>query len=189
MILQLADERKLSLDAKLPEIPDEAVVGWLRHADGISIRYRNFIDLSPIFKEVEGKVIEGSPVLDTTLAAERIDAAAGVMSTLRDLLKFGRALFRGDLLSEQSRRFLMAAAEGMADLDEGESRVWAMQAARKPYGVIVYKGGDRPGGATAVLAFHPKSDAIFAAFVNSFGHFDESDFLLDVVCLSAVGAP
>ena len=43
--------------------------------------------------------------LNTSAAAERIDAAGGLIITLNDLHKFASALFRGNLLSTKSRAF------------------------------------------------------------------------------------
>lgn len=147
---------------------------------------RDFIAISPIFHAVPGRTVDGVDLLNTTLAQERIDGAGGILSTLPDLVKFGDALFAGRLLSPESQKFLLASAEGLDAAPVGESRVWAMQADHKEYGVIVHKGGDGPGGATATLGYHPQTKTVFAAFTNSFGHFDESDFLLDDVMATAV---
>lgn len=149
--------------------------GYLHYSKDLSETFA----VSPIFKPVPGRSKDGVPLLNTTRAAERIDAAGGIMSTLSDLLKFGEALFKGGMLSEQSAQFLMAAGDGLTVAPIGETRTRAMQAARKRFGEVLYKEGDGPGGTTAVLAFHPRSSAVFAAFTNSFGHFDEADFLLD----------
>lgn len=162
--------------------PRKCVQGYMYASQNI----REFITISPIFKPVPGRTMDGVELLNTTLAQERIDGAGGILSTLPDLLKFGEALFRGKLLSEESQNFLLASAEGMDAEPVGESRVWAMQADHKEFGVIVHKGGDGPGGATATLAYHPQSKTVFAGFTNSFGHFDEADFLLDDVMAAAV---
>ena len=103
------------------------------------------------------------------------------MTTLPDLLKYASALFRRKLLSPKSQAFLMSVAEGMNDQPLGKKRVWAMQAIRKPYGVLVYKEGDGPGGVNTLMAYNPSNDEIYLGFTNIFGYFNEVDFLMDEV--------
>jgi hypothetical protein len=69
----------------------------------------------------------------------------------------------------------------MNDQPAGKKRVWAMQAIRKPYGVLVYKEGDGPGGVNTLMAYNPSTDEIFLGFTNIFGYFNEVDFLMDEV--------
>ena len=142
---------------------------------------REIISLSPIYKPVPQLTSDLGPVYNTTLASERLDAAGGVISTLPDLMKFGAALFRGKLLSAVSQTFLTAAGAGMDSLDLSKQRTWTLQAARKRYGVVLYKEGDGPGGTTAVLIYLSSQDRIVAGFTNSFGYFNEVDFILDEV--------
>lgn len=142
---------------------------------------RSAIKISALFKPVPGEKRSGGELLNTTLAAERIDAAAGLVTTLPDLLKFASALFRGKLLSSQSQKFMMAAGEGMQDQPLNKKRVWAIQSTRKPFGVLVYKEGDGPGGVNTLMAYRPATDEIYAGFTNIFGYFDEVDFLIDDV--------
>ena len=114
------------------------------------------------------------------------------MTTLPDLLKYASALFRGKLLSPKSQAFMMSAAEGMDVEPVGTKRVWALQAIRKSYGVLVYKEGDGPGGVNTLMAYHPSTDEIFLGFTNIFGYFDEVDFLMDHVIgplLASTGKP
>jgi CubicO group peptidase (beta-lactamase class C family) len=145
--------------------------GYLLPTDEI----KSFIAINPMFRPA-------GRFLNTTLAAERIDAAAGIVSTLPDLLKFAEALFGGRLLSPESQKFLMAAGDGMDKVDIGEHRTWAMQAIRQPYGTLVYKEGDGPGGVNTLMAFQPATGAIYLGFTNSFGFFDEVDFMMkDVI--------
>ena len=96
-------------------------------------------------------------------------------------MKFGAALFRGKLLSAVSQKFLTAAGAGMDSLDLSTQRTWTLQAAHKRYGVVLYKEGDGPGGTTAVLIYLASQDRIVAGFTNSFGYFNEVDFILDEV--------
>ena len=63
----------------------------------------------------------------------------------------------------------------------GTARVWALQSIRQPWGVALYKEGDSPGGVNTLMAYHAASDTILVGFTNSFGHFDEVDFLFDLL--------
>ena len=63
----------------------------------------------------------------------------------------------------------------------GKKRIWAMQAVRKPYGVLVYKEGDGPGGVNTLMAYDLVTHNIFVGFINVFGYFNEVDFLMDDV--------
>jgi CubicO group peptidase (beta-lactamase class C family) len=137
--------------------------------------------VNAMFKPVPGDKRSGGQLLNTTLAAERIDAAGGLVTTLPDLLKYASALFRGKLLSPKSQAFLMSVEEGMNEQPLGKGRIWAMQAIRKPYGVLVYKEGDGPGGVNTLMAYNPSTGEIFLGFVNVFGYFDEIHFLMDEV--------
>jgi D-alanyl-D-alanine carboxypeptidase len=142
---------------------------------------RAVIEPNAMFKPIPGNYGKDVQLLNTTLAAERTDAAGGLVTTLPDLLKFASALFRGKLLSPQSQRFLLSAADGMEAQPLDQKRIWALQAIRKPYGVLVYKEGDGPGGVNTLMAYHPATDEIFLGFTNSFGYFNEVDFLMDDV--------
>jgi D-alanyl-D-alanine carboxypeptidase len=164
--------------------PEPTVQGYLLATDEL----RSVINVNAMFKPVPGDKRSGGQLLNTTLAAERIDAAAGLVTTLPDLLKYASALFRGKLLSPKSQTFLMSVAEGMNAEPVGKKRVWAMQAIHERYGVLVYKEGDGPGGVNTLMAYNPSTDEIFLGFTNIFGYFNEVDFLMDEVIggLSAV---
>jgi D-alanyl-D-alanine carboxypeptidase len=157
--------------------PVRTVQGYLLATDEL----RSAINVNAMFKPVPGDKRSGGQLLNTTLAAERIDAAAGLVTTLPDLLKYASALFRGKLLSPKSQAFLMSVAEGMNAQAVGKKRVWAMQASHEPYGVLVYKEGDGPGGVNTLMAYNPSTDEIFLGFTNIFGYFNEVDFLMDDV--------
>jgi len=157
--------------------PVATVQGYLLATDEI----RTAITINPMFKPVPGDKRQGGELLNTTLAAERIDTAGGLVTTLPDLLKFASALFRGKLLSPQSQKIMTSAGDGMADQPIDKKRVWAMQAVRKPYGVLVYKEGDGPGGVNTLMAYRPATDEIYLGFINDFGYFNEVDFLMDNV--------
>ena len=142
---------------------------------------RAAIELNPMFKPVAGNYGKDVQLLNTTLAAERTDAAAGLITTLPDLLKFASALFRGKLLSPPSQKFLLSVTAGMELQPLENKRVWALQAIHKPYGILVYKEGDGPGGVNTLMAYRPSTDEIFIGFINCFGYFSEVDFLMDDV--------
>jgi D-alanyl-D-alanine carboxypeptidase len=168
--------------------PEPTVQGYLLATDEL----RSAISINAMFKPVPGDKRSGGQLLNTTLAAERIDAAAGVVTTLPDLLKYASALFRGKLLSPKSQAFMMSVAEGMNAEPVGKKRVWAMQAIHKRYGVLVYKEGDGPGGVNTLMAYNPSTDEIFLGFTNIFGYFNEVDFLMDDVIgplLAVTGKP
>jgi D-alanyl-D-alanine carboxypeptidase len=158
-----------------PPVP--TVQGYLRSTKDL----RAVIEPNAMFRPVPGDYGKGVQLLNTTLAAERTDAASGLVTTLPDLLKFASALFRGKLLSSQSQKFLMSSAEGIDAEPFGKKRIWALQAIHKPYGVLVYKEGDGPGGVNTLMAYRPATDEIFLGFTNSFGYFDEVDFMMDDV--------
>jgi D-alanyl-D-alanine carboxypeptidase len=119
--------------------------------------------------------------LNTSAAAERIDAAAGLVTTLADLHKFANALFRGKLLSPKSQAFLSAVTGDMVDAEVGKPKTRALQGAVTPFGFVLFKEGDGPGGFNTLMAFHPRSDTIFIGFTNEFGNFDEVDLMMDVM--------
>ena len=54
---------------------------------------RGVIDINPMFKAVPGQTRDGDELLSMTLAAERVDAAGGIVTTLDDLAKFADPLF------------------------------------------------------------------------------------------------
>lgn len=157
--------------------PISTVQGYLLATDEL----RSVISVNAMFKPVAGDKRPAGQLLNTTLAAERIDAAGGLVTTLPDLLKYASALFRGKLLSPKSQAFLMSVTEGMSEQPVGKKRVWAMQAIRKPYGILVYKEGDGPGGVNTLMSYSPATDEIFLGFTNVFGYFNEVDFLMDEV--------
>ena len=142
---------------------------------------RGMIAIHPMFKAVQGQKRGGDQLLNTTLAAERIDAAGGIVTTMDDLAKFASALYRGKLLSAKSQRFLEASLQGLDALPVDKERVWALQAVHKPYGLLLYKDGDGAGGVNTLMAYLPAKDEIFIGFSNSFGFFNEVDFMLNEV--------
>jgi D-alanyl-D-alanine carboxypeptidase len=157
--------------------PLRTVQGYLLATDDL----RSVITVNNMFKPVPGDKRSGGQLLNTTLAAERIDAAGGLVTTLPDLLKYASALFHGKLLTSESQAFLMSVADGMNAQPVGQKRVWAMQAVHKRYGVLVYKEGDGPGGVNTLMAYNPSTGEIFLGFTNIFGYFNEVDFLMDDV--------
>lgn len=157
--------------------PAKTVQGYLLATPDL----RSVIEPNSMFKPVPGDHRKDGQLLNTTLAAERVDAAGGLVTTLRDLVKFASALFRGRLLSPQSQQFMMSAGDDMKSQAIDKKRIWALQAVRKPYGVLIYKEGDGPGGVNTLMAYRPSTDQIYVGFTNIFGNFDEVDFLMDGV--------
>jgi D-alanyl-D-alanine carboxypeptidase len=124
--------------------------------------------------------------LNASIAAERIDAAGGLVTTLADLHKFANALFRGKLLSPKSQAFLSAVKGEMVGAEVGKPKTRTLQGAMTPFGVVVFKEGDGPGGFNTLMAYHPRSDTIFLGFTNEFGNFDEVDTLMMDVMSTAI---
>lgn len=126
--------------------------------------------------------------LNSSVAAESIDAAAGLVTTLPDLHKFAAALFRGKLLSPKSQGFMTAVQGEMAGTAIGKQKTRALQAAATSFGLVLFKSGDGPGGFNTLMAFHVGSGAIFLGFTNQFGDFDEVDVMMTDLMGAAVSA-
>lgn len=122
-------------------------------------------------------------LVDTTAAQERSDGAAGVITTLPELVRFADAFVRGDLLRPASRELVLSVA-GRAE--RGAAALGVLRAYRKPYGLIVTAEGDGPGIHVA-WAMELESRTIAAAAVNLFGRWDESDYLLDEMLAAVLG--
>jgi D-alanyl-D-alanine carboxypeptidase len=167
--------------APVPRI--RTALGYLIATEDI----RAVIRLNPMFKTIAGEKRPEGELYDTTQAAERNDAAGGIVTTLPDLARFARATFGGRLLKPDTQRFLMASGETASALPVNQHRTWTMQAMRKPYGVLVYKEGDGPGGFTTIMAYLPAREQVFLGFTNSFGYFNEVDFMMDEVVGPVVG--
>ncbi len=74
------------------------VQGYLKQSQELD----EFITMHPSFIEV-------SPgLLNTTIAGEKIDAAAGIVSTAHDLLLFAHTLYKGHLLTTESLNWLLS---------------------------------------------------------------------------------
>ena len=157
-------------------IPGNPARGYLKLSDELLA----FMPVHEKFTRVREDLAE------TTAAGERIDAAAGLVTTVGDLHRFGRALFGGELLGEQSQRWLLSVGDGM----EGEEteRVWALRAYRKPCGLVIAAEGDGPGGSNSVLAYHPQTGVVVVTLTNVHGLWFESEFFLDEVVAEAVKA-
>ena len=152
------------------------VQGYLIDSEVIN----NFVDLSPSFERVSDSL------LNTTEAVEQIDASAGMVSTVTDLLKFGEAVYLDNFLSEESRNWLMSIGEGIENDDPGTVRQGVVSVHHKSYGVLYTSLGDGPGGINSMLAFHPESNTVVAAFTNVFGNFNEHDFFIDELIPSTI---
>lgn len=131
-------------------------------------------------------VADSEGFVDTTDAQERSDAAAGLISTAADLVRFARGVVDGRLLAPDSRGLVLEVAERPPSPESSEA-LEVLRSYRKPYGVIVTAEGDGPG-TNVVWAWHPPSNCVVAAAVNQFGRWDENDLLLDVVIPGALEA-
>jgi D-alanyl-D-alanine carboxypeptidase len=158
-------------------LPTRVVQGYMLATPDI----RKAVEINPMFKPVPNQRRPTGELLNTTLAAERIDAACGIVSNLDDMRKFGRALFGQKLLSADSQKFLTAAAQGMESEPMGKRRIRTLQAIRKPYGVLLYKEGDGPGGVNTLMAYQPEKRELYVGFTNIFGNFNEVEFMMDDV--------
>ncbi|MEZ5344916.1 MAG: serine hydrolase domain-containing protein [Pyrinomonadaceae bacterium] len=160
-------EKADPLEFELPA----TVEGYLRRSEELD----SVVTLDPGFKNI------GEGLVNTTSAAERIDAASGIVSTARDLLTFGRAFYDGRLLSERSMRWFFSAGSGIENDPIGTVRQSVAAIHRRKYGVVYASTGDGPGGINATLVYHPKSQTLVVAFTNIFGLFDEIDFMNEAI--------
>ena len=145
------------------------VQGYLKRSEDLD----EFITMHPSFIEVQ------SGLMNTTIAGERIDGGAEMVSTAKDLLLFGEALYKGNLLSSESLNWLLSIGNGIENEALNSKRQGVVSVRNKPYGVLFTSLGDGPGGMNTMLAYHPNSKSIVIAFTNIFGNFDEHDFFMD----------
>jgi D-alanyl-D-alanine carboxypeptidase len=155
------------LQGKRQPIPTPAD-GYLK----LSKELTDAVKMNPGFK------LARPGVLNTSTAAERIDSAGGIVSTLPDLAKFAQALFRGKLLAPPSQDFLFAVAREMAGVAAAKQKTRTLQAAATGFGLVLFKEGDGPGGFNTLMAYHPGTGLIFLGFTNQFGAFDEVDVMM-----------
>ena len=71
-------------------------------------------------------------------------------------------------------------------MSTGTHETRSLQGAMMPYGFVLYKEGDGPGGFNTLMAYHPQSDTLFIGYTNEFGHFDEVDTLMADVMSAAL---
>lgn len=121
----------------------------------------------------------GKQWLDTTSAGERIDGAASIVMNGLDLHRFADAVFRGNLLSAESRSWLLSVAKEVENEEIGSQVQSAIMARRQSWGVVVSAEGDGPGGVHSIVAYDPASEVLVVGLVNSFGLGTEAGFLLD----------
>ncbi len=145
------------------------VQGYLKQSKELN----EFITMHPSFIEVS------SGLLNTTIAGEKTDAAAGIVSTAHDLLLFAHALYKGNLLTTESLNWLLSIGNGIENEGLNSMRQGIVSVRNKSYGVLFTSLGDGPGGMNTMLAYHPKSESIVIAFTNIFGNWDEHDFFMD----------
>jgi len=115
--------------------------------------------------------------LDTTDAQEESDGAAGIVTTMPELVRFARALTIGDLLEENSRALVLQVLD-QAQADR--EALGILRATQTPSGKIAYASGDGPG--TNVLwVYHASARCCVAVAVNQFGRWDEQDVMLETI--------
>lgn len=146
-----------------------SVQGYLQRSEDLDA----LITLDTSFKEVSDGLV------NTTTAVERIDAAAGMVSTAQDLLKFGRALYFEDLLSPKSLEWLLSIGNSIENDEVGTKRQGVVSVRHMKYGILYLSLGDGPGGVNTMLAYHQERKSIVVAFVNVFGQFDEHDYFIN----------
>ena len=145
------------------------VQGYIKQSQELD----EFITMNPSFIEV-------SPgLLNTTIAGEKIDASAGIVSTAHDLLLFAQALYKGHLLTTESLDWLLSIGNGIENEELNSIRQGIVSVRNKSYGVLFTSLGDGPGGMNTMLAYHHQSESIVLAFTNIFGNWDEHDFFID----------
>lgn len=152
-------------------------------------RARGYTVDSRILREIgldPGLVPDEFGLVDTTEAQEKSDGAAGIITTATDLARFALAFTQGELLSENSREFVLKVANRV---DEGaESEVLGVLRGHDfGYGTVVTAEGDGPG-ITVMWVLHIDTGRIVAAATNLFGRWDESEYLLMTVVPSALRA-
>jgi len=81
---------------------------------------------------------------------------------------------------------MTAVAGDMAGIAIGKQKTRALEAAATPFGLVMFKSGDGPGGFNTLMAFHPKTGTIFLGFTNQFGDFDEVDVMMNELMSAAV---
>lgn len=134
------------------------------------------------FIKINASFVEVSPGLfNTTIAGEKIDAAAGMVSTASDLMLYAEALYKGNFLSQESLNFLLSVGKGIENEEPNTVRQGIVTVRNKTYGVLYSSLGDGPGGMNVMLNYHPQSESIIIAFTNVFGNWDELDFMMDEI--------
>jgi D-alanyl-D-alanine carboxypeptidase len=138
----------------------------------------DFITIHPSFTEVN---VDSFTLLNTTSAVERIDASAGMVSTVKDLAVVGRALYKQGLVSKKSLEWLFSVGENLDKEKLHTTRQGIVSVRKKPFGTLYTSLGDGVGGINSMLAYHPESETVIVAFTNIFGNFDEHDFFIDTI--------
>jgi len=116
----------------------------------------------------------------STSGRERNDAAAGVVTTARDLLVFARALLSGDLLGAEALDWLLSPLVDVREASVGSELQHAMRAIRMPYGPLLTLHGDGPG-TNALVAWHEDTDTIVVCLTNVFGLWNEHELFRETV--------
>ncbi len=127
-------------------------------------------------------LIEGEPVNASAIHLSAMGAAAGIVSTTRDLARFADALFGGELLTPATLEEMLAFVPSDRPGIEGGLGVMRLQT---PAGELVGHGGDGPGS-TARMFRLPAADLTVALLSNTGG--DAAEPVADALVVEAVRA-
>jgi D-alanyl-D-alanine carboxypeptidase len=124
--------------------------------------------------------------IDSTDHQDKSDGAAGIITTMSDLVRFADALIGGDFSSDASRKLVLQS------LDQARGRGGAMQlgilrASEMPYGLVALALGNGLGTHVA-WAFHPDSKTVVAVGMNQFGGWNEPTYIMGTLIPAALKA-
>ena len=100
--------------------------GYIKNSNTIE----SILKISERFPRVNDSLI------NSTLAVDLIDGAAGIVSTCKDLLTIGRHLFKNKLVNHEGLKLIMSPAEKMKESSIGEMRRGILQVFKRNYGYL-----------------------------------------------------
>lgn len=145
------------------------VKGYLKRSDIL----KSIVTVNPVFPSANDSLI------DATLAVERIDAAASIVSNASDLLEFAINIYMTDFLSEKSKALLINASLKVSDNENCLQRI--TKKCKSDFGTFITMEGDGPGGINLMLVYNSQQKQVIVAFTNIFGNFDELDKMREEV--------
>jgi D-alanyl-D-alanine carboxypeptidase len=145
--------------------------GYINYTDEI----QSIIKIDEKFPRVNDSLV------NTTVAAERIDGAAGIVSTANDLLILAKHLFQNKLLSEKSMEFLNLPSGRLTKNNSETGTQAVLQFFKRKYGILYVASGDGTSGFHSMLVYEPKSTLIIVLYTNIFGLFTENEIMLEIV--------